>query len=170
MKQLSLMAMGLALFAAACGGPTATVTGEIKGILILAEAPLFEGANTAIGEWDIDLTALTGQEGLRAEDLKNARIKSVTLSLDDPENEGLLEQITLQLTAPSSDMKKVAFLNPVPTNGTTYTLQVAETQKNLVELFQQGLVTVVADVNIREDYDDDLRLLIDIQFELDVKN
>lgn len=170
MNKLVMYAIGIGAFAAACTGPTSTVNAEIKGVMVLAEGPCFEGSNTAIGEWDFELAAFEGLDGISPDDLKNARIKSVTLHLDDEKDAGLLAELTLQLTAPATDMKKVAFLNPVPTTGSSFNLTVAETQKDLAALFKQGLVTVVADVNIRSDYDADLVLLLDIQLEFDIKN
>lgn len=162
--------MGLGFLAASCGGPTTTVNSSIKGLMVTAEGPCFEGANTAIGEWDFELNSLEGMEGYSNEDVKNARIKSVTVHLDDVKDVGLIQEVTLQITAAAADMKKVAFLNPVPEGSDSFVLQVAESQKDLVELFKQGLLTVVADVNISNDYDDNLNLLLDIEFELEIKN
>ena len=170
MYKLLSIGLGLGLLAASCNGPTTTLSNTVKGIMVTAEGPCFEGSNTAIGEWDFELASLQGMEGYTNEDLKNARIKSVTVYLDDEKDAGLVQEVTLQITAAAADMKKVAFLNPVPESSTSFALQVAESQEDLVELFKQGLVTVVADVNINSDYEDNLVLLLDIEFELDVKN
>jgi hypothetical protein len=161
--------MGIGLLFASCGGPGEMHTAQVENLELIADFPLYEGANTATGEWHVSIDDLTGIQGLDAKSIKSVRVKSALVKLFHEEDEGLLEEITLQITASAASMKKVAFMNPVPELGSEFDLQIADNQKGLAELFKQDKVVFVADVNIREDYDDDLRLLLTLELEVEFK-
>jgi hypothetical protein len=155
---------------AACGGPVEQYSLWIEDIELVAEYPLYEGANTATGVWVVSTEALTGIPGMSAKALKQVRVKGAVVRLADETNQGLIEEVTLQLTASATNMQKVAFISPIHGAATVFDLTVADNQKGLVELFKQEQVVLVADINIREDFEDDLRLLVSLELEVEFKN
>ena len=130
------------------------------------EGPIYEGANTAIGVWKNPLEAWLKSKNIDKEKIKNIKIVSVKFQPNSPLSEKDLQEITLQLTAKSADMQKIAFLNPYPAKTGLVDLKVAEEQNHILELFLSPELTVVADVNINKDFEENLSSKIILEFEI----
>jgi hypothetical protein len=150
MKVLLLLLGASACLFMACSD-SQTLTFKTQPIALVASGPLFEGANTAQGEFMPQLEAYLKQQGLDAKDLQKAELQKVSITLPDSLNSDLLSEVTLQLAADQVDMQKVAVLNPVPEGQTNITLQVAQEQKKIADLLRQNKVLLVADANIKKD-------------------
>jgi hypothetical protein len=171
-KSFMRLFLNITLFAllfAACSGPTERVTTAPVTIPLTADFPLYEGSNTAIGEWTIDWNAMVSDQSISAEQLKEAKVAKVIVDIADADYAGLMDQITLQLTTANSEMQKVAFLNPVQMDATSFELQIATEQNELAEMFKEDKLVLVADINTVEDLEDDFILNIAITFEFEVK-
>lgn len=169
MKTLAYTALIALLLLAGCA---ATETKEVttEALVLTAEGPLYDGSNTATFTWKPDLVAMLG-EGYTAADIKSARITAVQFGAVDGAAQDLMSDVTFQLAASGVAMQKVAFINPLPTGQNLVALQVAENQKGLGDFFKRDEITLVADVNLTEEWDADLALgaQINIQFELKSK-
>lgn len=169
MKTVAYSALIALLLLAGCGATeTKEVTTEL--LVLTAEGPLYDGSNTATLMWKPDLAALLG-EGITAADIQSARITAVQFGAVDEAAQGLISDVTFQLAGSGVAMQKVAFMNPMPSGQNLVALQVAEDQKGLSDFFALDEITLVADVNLTEEWEDDLALSaqINIQFELKSK-
>ena len=169
MKTLAFPALIALLLLAGCAATeTKEVTTEI--LVLTAEGPLYDGSNTATYSWQPDLAALLG-EGYTAADIKSARITAVQFGAEDEAAQGLVSDVTFQLAGSGVAMQKVAFMNPMPSGQNLVALQVAEDQKGLGDFFKLDEITLVADVNLTGEWEDNLALgvQISIQFELKSK-
>jgi hypothetical protein len=149
-------------------GENRTLTYKVDNVELLASGPLTEGSNTAQGQFKPDIAAFLQKEGYAPTDMQEARLSAVTLRLSDSLRSDLLSEITFQLAADQVDMQKVGVLNPVPAALGALDIQVAQTQKEIVALLKQNEITVVADVNVRQDSSIDLLLKGMLEFTITV--
>ncbi len=168
MKILPFILGLAACFFTACSD-TQIIAFKTPSITLTASGPLFEGANTAQGEFAPQIEAYLRQQGIDPKRLQKAQLQQVHITLPDSLNSDLLSEITLQLAADQVDMQKVAVLNPVPAGQTQLTLQVAQDQQKIVDLLQQNKILLVADANIKKDLDADWHGQVVLEFLLTVK-
>ena len=137
---------------------TEEVTLQTGTITIVATGPLFEGSNTGTYAWDLIVEDyISGISG--AEDIKEARLQSVTLSSS---NIDLVSDLTLQMAGEHTGMQKVAYMD------SEGQIQVADKQKNLASFFSDNHRTIVADFNINDDWYDDFEIKAELVFTLQV--
>jgi len=130
------------------------------------EGPIYEGANTALGVWKNPLDAWLKSKNIDKEKIKDIKIISVKFAPDAPLSEKDIQEITLQLTAKAANMQKIAFLNPYPAKSGKVDLTVAQEQNDILELFLTPELTLVADVNINKDIEENLSSKITLEFEI----
>jgi hypothetical protein len=169
MKKRHFAYVLLLLVAAACGGPTESVERQTDNLLLTAEGPLYDGSNTATYTWPVDLNALLG-EGYTAADIAKARITGIRITAVNPDNLSLINDITFQLAGSGVAMQKVGFLNPLPVDANTIELVLAEDQKKLEAFFSLKEITLVADLNLLEEFEDNLELHAQLTFNFDLKS
>jgi len=146
-----------------------TITFQTAPITLVALGPLFEGTNTAQGDFSPHIADYLKQQGLAPSSLQNATLQKVFLTLPDSLPSDLVSEITLQLAADQVDMQKVAVLNPVPAGQTQLTLSVAQEQKKIADLLQQNKMLLVADVNLKKDMGADWQATAVLEFLLTIK-
>jgi uncharacterized iron-regulated protein len=161
-KALLILVVCVPFLMYSCGGETETKVITTSTISLVEDYPM-EGANTLTSVWSVNL------DGIDAGKVKSARVTSIRFEMVDPEDSNALEEITVLLAASGADMQKVAVLNPVPQNTNTFQPNIAASQKNLAALLQQAELTLVADINLKEDLDGELALNAVITFEIEVK-
>lgn len=145
---------------------TETLTLESEEVTLTAEGPLYDGSNTASAEWTADLSGLE----IAAADIQSARVKSITITAENPADLALIQDITFQFAGKDVSMQQVGFLNPVPEGATTLNLQVADEQEEIAPFFKLSNMTWVSDVNLKAEKEDNLQLKVRLNFELEVKN
>ncbi|MBA4303118.1 MAG: hypothetical protein C0424_02720 [Sphingobacteriaceae bacterium] len=160
----TLAAFALLLMVAACGKTEKAVYSPAE-IVLEAEGPLFDGSNTAQASWKADLS-----EALEGGKLAGARLTSVTITAEEPADLALISDITLQFAGSGVAMQKVAFLNPLPDGSSSVQLQVADDQKGLADFFALSDMTLVADLNLKGEYEGNMRLKAKLEFSLDVSS
>lgn len=143
-------------------GETETKTITSATVEMIEEYPM-EGSNTLTGVWKVDLA------GINIDNVKNAKVTAINMSMVEPAKSDLLAEIIMQLAASEASMQRVGLLNPVPENITSLDVSVADKQENLVDLLKQGEITFVADVNLKEEPMSGLSIKSTITFELEVK-
>lgn len=156
--------LALLLVAVACG-KTEKVDYSTDEIVLTAEGPLYDGSNTATATWKADMADILG-EGKMA----GARLTAVTITAAEPADLALINDITLQFAGKDVAMQKVAFLNPLPDGSTSVTLQVADEQKGLADFFALSEITIVADLNLKGEYEGNMTLKAKLDFSFDVSS
>jgi hypothetical protein len=160
---LNRLLLFVALVAAvACSKPQ-LVELETPEVTLTAEGPLFDGANTASGNWEIDLA----QRQIDPQSIQSARVKSIVISCDSVADLSLLRDITFQITGEGVNMQRVAVLNPVPQGASSLELVVADEQEEIAALLKLPALTLVADVNFTGDRDENLVLKAKVVFEIE---
>jgi len=159
----------LLLVAAACGGPTESVERKTDNLLLTAEGPLYDGSNTATYTWPVDLSSLLG-EGYTASDIAKARITGIRITAVNPDNLSLVSDITLLLAGSGVAMQKVGFLNPLPADANSIELVLAQDQNKIEAFFALKEITLVADLNLTQELEDNLELHAQLTFNFDLKS
>lgn len=168
MKVILSFCFVLLCFCFACTEPQ-TLTFKTPPIAMVASGPLFEGTNTAQGDFFPNIADYLKQQGLPLSSLENATLQMVSFALPDSLNSDIVGEITLQLAADQVDMQKVAVLNPVPAGQTQLTLSVAQEQKKIAALLKQNKMLLVADVNLKKDLEADWQATAVLEFLLTIK-
>ena len=156
--------LALLLVAVACG-KTEKVDYSTEEIVLTAEGPLYDGSNTATATWKANLADILGEGKLSA-----ARLTAITITAEEPADLALINDITLQFAGKDVAMKKVAFLNPLPAGANSVTLQVADEQDGLADFFALDEITLVADLNLKGEYEGNMTLKAKLDFTFDVSS
>lgn len=161
---LGLLAVSLLISCSNVETHTLTLT----DVELVAEGPLFEGANMATADQDIDLTAsIESLEGAY-KSVKSAKLTSAVLHMIDTISFNFIDDISLLLASDNADMTQVALLSEVPPDATVVELNVGNDQKGLNKILNDEKITFVADMNINQDTFIDLRIRGDFIFELEI--
>lgn len=158
----------LVIFLTSCGR-VETYTFSTGDVEITATGPLFEGANTATGDYTIDLSVFLEEHGAEIGDISEAKLKSAQLTILDSLNFNFVDGISLLIASDVADMQNVGVLNPVPDDQTQVDVQVAEEQSNLDAFFKESMMTYVIDFNITQDTFIDLRMIGNFEFDISLK-
>ncbi|MFN3529468.1 MAG: hypothetical protein ACK417_06060 [Bacteroidia bacterium] len=164
-KQLSALVLLLAM---GCNTATQTIEVESPSLRLTAEGPLYDGSNTATAAWRINIAEWLGED-IVSTDIVSAKITSIRLKSRNTENFDLLNDVSVQLAGPKVAMKKVGFLNPVPADLGILDLKLAEDQKGLAEFFGLREITLVADLDLKEEFDDDLQFDAQLKLTFEIK-
>ncbi len=134
----------------------ATVSVEVR-----AEPPLFEGINTAVGIWEVNLQELFPDVDFSKEKISSARFEEATLIID-PNTQ--VQNAKIEISGRNVDMQKIAFVNNITPGASEVRLIVADEQKKIEKFLQLDKVNVVMDVDLAEDLNSDF--LATVKFKL----
>ncbi len=162
MKRLIYLNTCILLLLMASCGSTETKTIKTAKVEMVEEYPM-EGSNTLTGTWQVDLA------GIAIDKVKSAKVTSIKISMQEPSESNVLQEVVMQLAAKGNDMQKVGVLNPVPNNRNELDFSIASKQNNLVDLLKQSEITFVADVNMEDELPGALSIVAEMEFELEVK-
>lgn len=151
----------------ACTEPE-RLTFESGPIPLLASGPLFEGSNTAQGEWNTGLKAFLTEQGHSLNDLRDVHLTSATIAGADSTGLQGIRSVSVQWMGGAQGMQQMAVRNPLPADSSSVRLTVADEQPKLAELLGQGTVTVVADLDLDADSDADRHVIGSFTLELSV--
>lgn len=157
-----------AIFLISCG-QVETHTFSTGDVEITASGPLFEGANTATGDYTIDLSGFLEEHGAEIGDISEAKLKSAQLTILDSLNFNFVDGISLSIAGDVADMQNVGVLNPVPDDQTKVDIQVAEEQSKIDAFFKESMMTYVVDFNISQDTFIDVRMIGNFEFDISLK-
>lgn len=166
MRRIPLLYL-LLLALSACTEPE-QLRFESGPIPLHAAGPLFEGSNTAQGEWTTGLEAFLSAKGHSMSDLREVRLTSATIAGADSTGLQGIRSVSVQWMGGDQGMQQMAVRNPLPTDSTSVRLTVADEQPKLTELLGQGAVTVVADLDLDADSDADRHVIGSFTLELTV--
>lgn len=157
------------IFLLACSGAGEKVDLTVTDLELFAEGYLFDGSNTATATWSFDQAKILEEKGHTGKKISQARITSITLSSEQSAELPSIDKVVIEMAAPGTRMIRIGLLQESLEPGESYPLQIADTQKGLEKFFEQQEITFVADANLLEDFEDDLRLKLRVSFELEVK-
>lgn len=164
---LSLLAL---IQLVACTEESEKIRIESPQLVMKAEGPLFEGANTATASWEFDLNELLDQFQDQNLNLKNAKLRSVEIMLEDTENMPELEKMVFELTSKNTPMTRMGLFEGKIAPNVPFQLSIAAKQENLNAAFEDGKITFVGDFDLQEEeYWEDLNFSLKAVFELEVK-
>ena len=166
MPRLPLLTLLLLMFTA-CSEPE-RLRFESGPIDLTAAGPLFEGSNTAQGDWSTGLEEFLQGQGHTLDDLRDARLTSVTLEGADSSGLQGIRSASVQWVGGDQGMRQVAVLNPFPADAARVSLTVAAEQPDLAALLRSGNVTVVADLDLDADSEADRHVIGSFTLELTV--
>jgi hypothetical protein len=129
-----------------CGKQTENVI-ELKNITLEAEGPYFEGPNT----FQSAVKDVLKNNNIDPEKVESVELASATIFLPDSIEDGLIQDLSLQMVSNNSDMKKVAFINPMPSNQKEVALTIATEQDGLNKIFSSDDFIMLLDANLKKD-------------------
>jgi hypothetical protein len=155
------------LLLVSCNGNLKTIEVETPELDMVAEGPLFEGANTATTSWEFDLQSLLGDEGSK---VSKARVTAIEIRLVDEEDLPSLEKMVFEVTSQNISMTRVGLYESELITNEIMGLSVAGKQENLATAFQDGRMTFVGDFDLlEEEYWDNVTFKVKVKFELGIK-
>jgi hypothetical protein len=166
MMRITLPALLLATLSA-CTEPERLVY-QSDPIPLVAAGPLFEGTNTAQGEWTTGLEAFLKAQGHDLTQLREARLTMAIRSGADSTGLSGIRNASIQWVGGDAGMQQVAVRNPLPPDSNAVALTVAADQPKLADLLRTGTVTVVADLDLDADSDADRHVIGSFTLELTV--
>jgi hypothetical protein len=166
MPRFPLLPLLLLVFCA-CSG-TDRIRFESGPVTLTAAGPLFEGTNTAQGDWSTGLEDFLQGQGHTLDDLRDVRLTSVTLAGADSSGLQGIRSASVQWVGGDQGMRQVAVLNPFPADAARVSLTVAAEQPDLAALLRSGNVTVVADLDLDADSEADRHVIGSFTLELTV--
>jgi hypothetical protein len=158
-KLLFLTLLSLVLFS--CKNSKITSI-ELKDITLDSEGPYYEGPNS----FQATLSNVLKSNNINPESLEKIVLKSAVVTLPDSMESGLIQDFSLQLVSNSSEMKKVAFINPTPTGKKTIELIVAKEQDDIAGIFSKEEFTALLDANFSKDLETNLEFKIKLTFDV----
>ncbi|GCD78638.1 hypothetical protein JCM31826_21200 [Thermaurantimonas aggregans] len=152
----ALFAIGFVLTTSKCKQDPETALADVT-VEVTAEGPLYEGSNTAVGIWKVDLAQLFPEIDFGKTKIKSARIEEVILDFDPSFK---VKAAKVEISGRNVDMQKIAFANNIGENESSVKLLVAEEQKGIEKFLQLDAVNVVTDVDLAEDLETDFSAVV----------
>jgi len=144
-----------------CGKQTENVI-ELKNITLEAEGPYFEGPNT----FQSAVKDVLKNNNINPEKVENVLLTSATIFLPDSIEEDVIQDLSLQMVSNNSDMKKVAFINPLPSNQKEIALTLATEQDGLNKIFKSDDFIMLLDANLKKDMETSLNFKANLTFKI----
>ena len=86
--------------------------------------------------------------------------------MPDSIEDGLIQDFSLQLVSNTSEMKKVAFINPIPTGKKEIPLTIAQEQDGIDEIFSKEEFTALLDANFSKDVETNIAFKAKLTFNI----
>ncbi len=160
MKKIYLIAfIAFGLFS--CGKQTENVI-ELKDVVLEAEGPYFEGPNT----FQSAIKTALKNNNINPEQIESVVLTSATITLPDSIEDGLIQDLSLQMVSSNSDMMKVAFVNPLPSNQKEIALTTAKEQDGLNKIFSNDDFIILLDANLKKDIEATFNFKANLTFKI----
>jgi len=161
LKYIGILGLIFITISCSSGEKTSMDTSNV----LVAVGPLYEGVNTATGALEIDAFLL---ENTKKNQIQNATVLSVILDSEGKEIPNI-QSLTLLITSSSFPMQKIAFAENIEWKEGKLELKIAAEQEKLNEIIQDKSATVVVDFDLKEEWEEDLKLKCSINWEITVK-
>ena len=135
---------------------------ELNDVNLTAEGPYFEGPNS----FQCKILNTLKINNINPENVDKIVLASAILILPDSIEDGLIQDFSLQLVSNSSEMKKVAFINPIPTGKKEIELTIAQEQDGINEIFSKEEFTTLLDANFSKDFETNIQFKAKLKFNI----
>lgn len=135
---------------------------EVKDITLTSEGPYYEGPNS----FQATLVNTLKNNHINPENVDKIVLTAATILLPDSLEEGLLQNLSLQLVSNSSEMKKVAYVNPMPKGKKEITLATSQEQEGIHEIFLKEEFITLLDANFSKDLESNILFKANLTFEI----
>lgn len=122
-------------------------TVELNDVVLSADGPYFEGPNS----FQTTLSNTLKNNGIDAEQVDKVELTSAIVLMPDSLEDGLIQDLSLQLVSSSSKIKKVAFINPLVFGKKEVNLTIAQEQDDIDEIFSKEEFIILLDANFSKD-------------------
>lgn len=153
---------------AACAPATEKADLQLNDLSLTFDAPLFEGPNTASVGISSALAEALQTRQLSLEKVEDAQLRSIRVSLPALPEGVELSSITLSFSGDKVEMRTFGSKNPVPQNESSFELDIAEKQKKMSDFLKDPGLTLVLDIGLKGDTEEDIQAKVDLIFDLDV--
>ena len=135
---------------------------ELNNVQLTAEGPYYEGPNSF---QEIILNTLKNNN-INPESVEKIELTSAILIMPDSIEDGLIQDFSLQLVSNTSEMKKVAFVNPIPAGKKEIPLTIAQEQDGIDEIFSKEEFTALLDANFSKDVETNIAFKAKLTFNI----
>lgn len=139
---------------------------ELNDITLSAEGPYFEGPNS----FQATISNTLKNNNINPENVDKIVLTSATVILPDSMEQGLIQDLALQLVSNSSEMQKVAFINPMPSDKKEIVLTVAQEQEDIDAIFSKEEFITLLDANFSKDLEENMEFKINLKFDITINN
>jgi hypothetical protein len=153
-------ALALSMGLWSCSGSGEHQDYVLENVEFAVSGPIYEGSETAQYEVQLD-EKLLGQ-------VSGASLKSVRIHSEDSAGLSMLGSAAFSMVGEKADMSGMAVLNPVPDGSTEAELQVS-TEADPSVYFKEGKFYLVMELGINQDLEQDVAVLGDFVFDLEIK-
>lgn len=165
-RLLSLLVL-LFIGLSACTGSTSTEQLESPELQLMAEGPLYAGANSSTATWEFEVAQLIGEGNKK---ISEARITSIEVQLVTTDSLPAMEKMVFEITSKNTPMTRVGLYEGAITSGQPFALTIADEQENLASVFSDGKMTFVGDFDVLdEEYLGNVAFTLKVKFELGIK-
>jgi len=163
---LSLSLFVIAVVLGSCGGSGKKATYKIEKASFNLEAPLFSGANSTQAEHKLDLSAIKKELNIDGGEVKSAKLTKAIIYFQDSASTDLANSIVLSLAGDKVNMAQMAVANPLEAGKKEVILK-SSSEAEIAEFFNQVMMYIVLDVDLKNDTESTLKLSADLEFELE---
>ena len=165
-KATSSALLIIILFLYACGGSRKKATYKIEKAAFSLEGPLYSGANSAQSEHKIDLSSIKKELSIDDEEIKSAKLIKAVIYFQDSSSTDMANSIVLSLAGEHVNMAQIAVANPLEADKKEVTLK-GSSEAEIADFFNQALIYLVLDIDLKADSESSLKLAADLEFELE---
>lgn len=167
LKQVSFLIM-ISLMLSAC--TSTTMEKASLETTVMAYGPFFEGPNSLMVDYEVDMAELLQKEGYTATDIQSVSINEIKIALleSDSISADAFSSAALSIVSSNEGMTSIANLNPIESASNELTLTSSD-EVDLAPFFNEGKFTLVLDWNFNEDdYRDELSSTINMNLNLEL--
>jgi hypothetical protein len=165
-KILSFSVIILLISLASCSGSGKKATYKIEKASFNLEAPLFSGANSTQAEHKLDLAAIKKELGIEGGEVKSAKLTKAVIYFQDSASTDLANSVVMSLAGDKVNMAQMAVANPLEAGKKEVILK-SSSEAEIAEFFNQTMMYIVLDVDLKNDSESTLKLSADLEFELE---
>lgn len=144
-----------------------TIEYAVQEFDIVLEGPLFKGSNEAQVNLAFSPEEVLKNAGFEKKDIKDIKIKSVSLSIQEVENFNMFESLVIQLVGGKSSLTPIAVISPV-TENVKQQNPVVTKEASLAEFKDTDSFYFVIDANLKDAYEENINLKGNMVFDLEL--
>lgn len=161
LSSFNIALLGVVLFLFSACEPSNETQVQIS-VQSSAAGPFFPGPNSLMADYEVNLAALKGLENVSPERIKDIKINSISLNLNEADsiNFASFSSASLQIVGSNTGMQTIAIKNPISSKTRELALQVSDEVK-IVDYFKSEKFSLVLDLDfIDESYDEEIGAMI----------